>query len=386
MSVRKLKQRRRRFGNVRQLPSGRFQASYKRSVNGVVTTFYNPECFVNEKDADAWLLQEHLLVLKGTWTVPGTPHPSNTEPPTFGAFARRHIDLQTNLHGVPLKPSTREKYLSYLDGHLIGFESKLLSEITKDSVDEWWSRKVRTGKVTTASKAYKLMHAVFNRAMKSGFYQLPNPCQIRGAQNAMTGVKTYTPTIGEVAKLASAMDAKFRVLTLLSTFAALRFGEVTALRVGDLRLIDVDGIKRFEVSISRTVTYVGKSFTLGSPKSAAGTDTVVISSAMTPVLQEYLDSLKSNSPETLLFSHDGNYIPNHQFSRVLKMARRTCGLTQKNVTPHSLRRAGATEYANRGANVAEVQKFLRDSSPKAALAYIQATNRTIGLAELMKFQ
>jgi integrase len=371
---------------VRKLPTGLFQASYKRTINGQVLTYYNPECFGNEKDADAWLLQEHLLVLKGTWTVPGVPHPSNTEAPTFGAFARRHIELQTNLQGVPLKPSTREKYLSYLEGHLRIFEHQLLGDITKDSVDEWWGRHVRTGKVTTASKAYKLMHAVFGRAIKSGFYTMPNPCQIRGAQNAVTGVKLYTPTIGEVSQLASSMDSQFRMLTLLSTFAALRFGEVSALRIGDLSLIEVDGVQRFEVAVSRAVTFVGKKFILGKPKSAAGTDRVVISSAMTPLLVEYLQSLPSNSPEALLFSENGDFIPNHKYSRVLKNARKNCGLWEKNVTPHSLRRAGATEYANQGANVAEVQKFLRDASPKAALAYIQATNRTLGLAELMKLE
>jgi integrase len=386
VATKKSKQRRRRFGNVRKLPSGRFQASYKRSVNGVVSTYYNPECFLTEKDADAWLLQEQLLVLQGTWTVPGVPHPSNTESPTFGAFARRHLELQTNLQGIPLKPSTREKYLSYLDGHLKSFEARLLEDITKDTVDEWWSRQVRTGKVTTASKAYKLMHAVFSRAIKSGFYKLPNPCQIRGAQNAVTGVKLYTPTISEVTRLANSMDSKFRMLTLLSTFAALRFGEVTALRVGDLSLKEVDGVQRFEISVSRSVTFVGKRYLIGTPKSLAGEDSVVISSDMTPLLQEYLESLKPNSPEALLFSDDGGFIPNHKYSRVLKTARKSCGLWDRQVTPHSLRRAGATEYANQGANVAEVQKFLRDSSPKAALAYIQATNRTLGLAELMKLQ
>jgi integrase len=73
-----------------------------------------------------------------------------------------------------------------------------------------------------------------------------------------------------------------------------------------------------------------------------------------------------------------------RLAKAMKSARKRAGLSDKGITPHSLRRAGGTEYGNCGANLTEVKDFIRDSSTNAALRYIQSTNRTIGLAESMQ--
>jgi integrase len=67
----------------------------------------------------------------------------------------------------------------------------------------------------------------------------------------------------------------------------------------------------------------------------------------------------------------------------MKSAVKKAGLQGKSITPHSLRRAGGTEYGNTGANWTEIKDFIRDASSEAAFRYVQATNRTIGLAEAM---
>lgn len=386
MAKKKAPRARRKFGYIRLLPSGMYQASYKRTIGGVLRTFYNePECFATEREAEAWLAQEHLLILKGKWTEPGTPNPLNTETPTFEQYATRHIELQTNIHGVPLKPSTKEKYRSYINGPLRDFKRVRLSDISKIAVDEWWSKTVRSGKLTTSSKAYKFLHAVMKRAIADGYYQLANPCQVRGAHNATTGVATYTPSLSEVAAILEHMPLNLQAMTVLATFSAMRFGEVSALTAGDLKRIDVNGVQRYEVSITKSVTYVGREFLLGTPKNQAGMGTVVLSSAATSLLDEYLGSLGDIEEQRLLFPYkDGGYMPNHHYARALKNARQAAQLPDRRITPHALRRAGGTSYANNGANLGEVMKFIRDSTPKAALSYIKDTDRALGLAESMR--
>lgn len=54
----------RRFGSVRELPSGRFQASFVAPdgfrVNALVT-------FASRTDAESWLTTQHSDIIRGTW-------------------------------------------------------------------------------------------------------------------------------------------------------------------------------------------------------------------------------------------------------------------------------------------------------------------------------
>ena len=62
---------RRQFGNIRKLPSGRFQARYDRGSGEVITA---PKTFDSRKDADRWLTLEHSRLLGGSWSDPNAGH------------------------------------------------------------------------------------------------------------------------------------------------------------------------------------------------------------------------------------------------------------------------------------------------------------------------
>jgi len=375
----------RQFGSVKVLESGKFQASYKRTVGGKTKTFYGPKAFNTKTEANNWLTMEANLVLTNKWTIPGDANPINTEVPTFGVYAVRHIKLQTNSKGLHLKPSTAEKYESYISKYLVDFEDLPITSITKSMVDEWWLKVTSNGKLTTACKAYKFMHSVFERAVKDEWLGgRSNPCQVKGAQNASTGRATYTPTMDEVVAVANAIKPEYRVLVLLSAYAALRFGEVTALKRENFISQEVDGKRRWKIEVVEAVTYVKKQFYVGTPKNAKGAGSVVISSALTDILGGHLEGMTSKESDALVFeAPGGGYLRNDVFAKALKSAIKKAGLAGKDITPHSLRRAGATEYGNSGANLTEVKDFIRDSSTNAAIRYVQSTNRTILLAESM---
>jgi integrase len=375
----------RQFGSVKVLESGKFQASYKRNVGGKTKTFYGPQAFNTKTEANNWLTMEANLVLTNKWTVPGDANPINTEAPTFGVYATRHIKLQTNSKGIHLKPSTAEKYESYISKYLVDFENLPITSITKSMVDEWWLKATSNGKLTTACKAYKFMHSVFERAVKDEWLgDRSNPCQVKGAQNASTGRATYTPTMEEVVAVANAIKPQYRVLVLLSAYAALRFGEVTALKRENFISQEVDGKRRWKIEVVEAVTYVKKQFYVGTPKNAKGAGSVVITSALTDIIGGHLEGMISKESDALVFeAPGGGYLRNDVFAKALKSAVKKAGLAGKDITPHSLRRAGGTEYGNSGANLTEVKDFIRDASTNAALRYVQSTNRTILLAESM---
>ena len=383
-SIRKLNYR--TFGSVKLLESGKFQASYKRTIGGKPKTFYGPKAFATKTEANNWLTTEANLLLTNKWTDPNEPSPINTVAPVFGVYAMRHIRLQTSSSGKNLKPSTVEKYEAYCKKYLSKFADIPLDQITKSIVDEWWATAVAKGKLTTASKAYKFLHAVLARALADGWIKGGiNPCQVKGAQSASTGQKTYTPTMDEVSLVAQKIDPEYRVMVLVSAYAALRFSESSALRRRHFRLIESEGKWRYEITIQDAVTYVGGRFILGEPKNLKGAGKVLVASSLTPLISSHLDSMNDQSKEALVFPDpNGGYLHNFRLAKAMKSARKRAGLSDKGITPHSLRRAGGTEYGNCGANLTEVKDFIRDSSTNAALRYIQSTNRTSGLAESMQ--
>jgi integrase len=60
------------------------------------------------------------------------------------------------------------------------------------------------------------------------------------------------------------------------------------------------------------------------------------------------------------------------------------GLNLKNFTPHCLRHFAATNFVNdAGANIAELQAFLGDSSVEAAMRYLNPNSRLNTLVERM---
>ena len=59
---------RRRFGAVRQLPSGLWQARYPDPATGSLTAA--PDRFRTRKDAEVWLAEEETKILRGAWIDP----------------------------------------------------------------------------------------------------------------------------------------------------------------------------------------------------------------------------------------------------------------------------------------------------------------------------
>lgn len=62
-----MSEKRRRFGRVRQLPSGQWQARYP-GPDGQLRSA--PHTFAREKDADQWLSEVETDLRRGDWTDP----------------------------------------------------------------------------------------------------------------------------------------------------------------------------------------------------------------------------------------------------------------------------------------------------------------------------
>jgi hypothetical protein len=159
--------RRRRFGRIRQLPSGRWQARYR---GGDALTHAASHTFARKTDAERWLLRTEARMLEGRWIEPSAgAH-------LLGEFATSWVRQRAGL-----RPKTRQLYEGLVRLHIVPILGGLaLAEVTPARVRAWRSDLLDsgTGPVTVA-KAYRLLRTIMQTAVDDDLVR-GNPCQIKG--------------------------------------------------------------------------------------------------------------------------------------------------------------------------------------------------------------
>jgi len=184
---------RRRFGRVRKLGSGRWQARYP-GLDGVDRAA--PTTFATRGDAGRYLASVEVDMGRGVWLDP------QRGAVTLREYALTWIDSRT-VKGRPLSPRTRSDYRSLLDLHIGPPLGKLpLSKITPERVRLWHAEVAQVGAATCA-RCYRLLHAILATATNEGSYAR-NPCQIRGGGQSATPKRPLV-VVGDVDALAAAM-------------------------------------------------------------------------------------------------------------------------------------------------------------------------------------
>jgi hypothetical protein len=350
------------WGKARKLKSGMYQASHLNPLGKRVNA---PETFRTKKMAQVWLAEQQTLIAQGKWAP---TQQSQTE--MFKDFAERHIQLQTSGKGKALHGSTKALYTRLLNNDLKDFHELEVPSVTSKNVEEWWLGKSSSGKLTTASKAYKLLHATMNRALADGIIST-NPCRVRGAHTATTGKDLYLPTVEEVGVLALTIVPELKAAIVLASYGGLRFGEWTALTREDVELIQSKDGSFFRVRVTKAFSKIGNRIELGDTKSKAGVREIDLSSQLTPLIAEHLISYAGQGKTGLLFTTSTNApISHHYFIKRFNNAKTLTGLRE--LTPHALRHFGATEKVRLGINFADLRKWLGDSTNHAALGYVHA--------------
>jgi integrase len=164
----------------------------------------------------------------------------------------------------------------------------------------------------------------------------------------------------------SPLTAQYRAMILLASWCALRFGELTELRLRDV-VLDVDaetGVIRVECAVVR----VGDGFQVTTPKSEAGTRDVAIPPHLLPVLAEHLSKHVGPDRDALLFpaAHGGHLAPATLYRQFYK-ARDAAD--RPDLRFHDLRHSGAVLAAATGATLAKLMQRLGHSTPAAAMRY-----------------
>lgn len=350
--------KRRRFGKIRKLRSGRHQASF---VDPAGRRRYAPHTFATKGEANDWLVVQEATMVRGDWS-----DPERGSVP-FGAYAARWIEERPGL-----RPRTADLYRWLLRRYLEPtFGHQMLGDITPASVRRWRADLLEHGTSTgMVAKSYRLMRAVLNTAVDHDELIRRNPCRVEGA-GAEKPAERPVLTLGEVLLLADAMPDRLRCLVLVTTFASLRFGEVTALTRKDLDL--EHGLVRVRAAFTEVK---GQGLVLGPPKSRAGVRVVSIPRAVADELRQHLADFVPDDQDALVFTGPkGAPLRRGNFNPLVGWRDLVAGLGHPGLHFHDLRHTGNTLAAASGASTRDLMMRMGHDSMHAALIYQHATTR-----------
>ena len=346
------KGRRRWFGTVRRLPSGRYQARYW-GPDGV--RHAADDTFATKAEAQDWLTLKEAEILEGDWIDPDAAEVLVPD------YAATWIEERPGL-----RPKTVLIYRGLLRSHIAShFEHVTVGEVTLARVRRWRKKLLDSGvSEVTAAKAYRLLRAIFNTALDDGLIRR-NPCRIKGAGRENSPERPVL-TVAQVYALADAVGLRYRALILLAAFTSLRWAELTALRPED---IDLDART---VRVTRQLYYHGAGYSFGPPKSRAGVRVVAFSELIVPDVRDHLDWLPSAAAFVFATS-TGSPLSHSNFrNRVWLPAMAAVGL--EGVHLHDLRHTGNQLTANAGANPRELMARMGHDSERAALIYLHSSH------------
>jgi integrase len=349
------KGRRRRFGAVRRLPSGQWQARY-RGPGGLMHPA--DTTFPTKTAAEVWLTRKEAEILDGDWINPEAGKILLTD------FGTAWIEERPGL-----RPKTITLYRYMLRRHIAPyFAAKTVGEIKEGQVRRWRKKLLDSGvsEVTTA-KAYRLLKAILNTAVDDGMIRR-NPCRVKGASVERSPERPVF-TVPEVFMLAEAIDQRYSALILLAAFGSLRWGELAALRRKDIDLAVTT------VRVERQLTEMpGGGFQFGPPKSDAGQRLVPIPGLIRASIRAHLDRTPDQTGDALVFTSPAGLPLRHtNFRRRFWVP----ALTAAGLPPtrfHDLRHTGNAFTADAGANLRELMERMGHSTTKAALVYLHSTS------------
>ncbi len=209
---------RRRFGAVRKLSSGRWQARFRDPETNLYRNA--PRTFATKTAAAKWLSAIETDIARDAW-----------HDPKRGAVLFRQVAEQWYATKLHLRPSTQHIYRTMLDCHILPtFADVPVGSITTLDVQMWISDRHRNTRMgaNSVAKAYKLLRTVMESALDAGLI-VRNPCRVKGAGTERLP-EMRCATVEEVAAIAQAVEPRWQALILLAAYSGLRWGELAGLR------------------------------------------------------------------------------------------------------------------------------------------------------------
>jgi integrase len=328
----------RRFGRVRQLPSGRWQARYL-GPDGAERPA--PNTFARKTDAERWLVAVEADMRRGGWVDPSAQNL------TVGMWGERWL-LAARGH---LKIKTLAGYRSLFDTKIRPtFDELNLAALKPMMVSEWVAELHGGGlSPSRVRQSYRLLSQIMNSAVENELIAA-SPCR---------GVKLPRMPLTEPHILsradADAIIANARpphdLLIALLAYGGLRIGEAFALR---RRCIDLE---RGTVTVEENLVEIAGHLSFDTPKTHQRR-IVALPPSLIERLRVHLADGVEIGPASLLFVAQRTGGPIHyQRWRASWFNPAVAAAGLEDVTPHDLRASHATWVAETHGVMAAAQRL-----------------------------
>jgi len=343
--------KRRQFGKIRKLPSGRYQASF---IDPTGTRQNAPDTFARSQDASRWLALVEADLSRGTWLDDRAGSVS------LGEYARAVLrDSQT------IGPRWRETCERNMRLHLAPLLELPLRAVSPMRVREWHAAALRgKGGKTSISQTYRFLRMVMNTAARENVIAR-NPCQIKGA-GAVKSVERPVASPAQIIALVEAINPRYRTAVLIAAWCGLRRGEIAGLLTVDVDLTT----HKITVRKNRIELLSSKVAFDDDPKTEAGKRTVTIPPHVMPIVRLHLEEYAGK--ERFFVSRDGSPLRGNTLYQAFVRARKKVGLEE--MTVHDLRHTGQTLAAQAGATMADLMNRLGHASMAAAKRYLHSVD------------
>lgn len=268
---------RRPFGNVRKLPSGRWQARYRDTAGRE-----HAATFAAKGDASRYLARAQADLERGEWRDPRLGRV------TFAEWAEEYL-----AGAVHKAASTLAQDRARLRKHLLPhFGTLPLGSITPLDVRRFVEGMAAQGYApATVKRTYGCFHGILAAAVAADVLAA-SPCRGVRLPAKRPGDKRVV-SVEELGRLAEALPAEYRAMPYVAAFCGLRWSEVAGLRVG-------------RVDFLRGVLHVTETFSehggFTKPKTPASRAAVPVPRAVLDMLAAHLRRRGRPGPDALVFA------------------------------------------------------------------------------------
>jgi integrase len=338
--------RRRQFGRIRKLASGRYQARYQ---DGSGQDRPAPTTFSTKTEAGLYLAKVQTEMERGQWCDP-----------TLGQTTFRDWATQW-LQANPAKRATtlaRDKVV--LNTHLLPvLGDRPLAKINPGHIRgcvDLMSSKLAPSTVRTNVGVLK---AILNAAVEADLIARSPIRAIRVTSGPPR--ERPTLTLNELARLA-AVDARYRALILSAGVLGLRWSEAIGLRIGD-----VDFLRR-TLTVRQTMAEVDGRFHVADTKTRSSRRTLSVPAFLIDELAEHLATHRHGTgPDDLVFTAaEGGPLRRSFEGRVFKRAVKDAGLDPA-LTFHGLRHVAASLMVEHGEHPRVIQARLGHATARLSM-------------------
>jgi integrase len=319
---------RRRFGRIRQLPSGRWQARYPTPDGRLRSA---PRTFARRSDAERWLAAVETDLNRGAWRDPKERRVTVAEWATrWLASARPHLKIKTVAGYESL---LRTKVLPE-------FGNLPVASIKPMMVGEWVASLSTQGlSPSRVRQSYRLLSQIMRAAVENDVITV-SPC--RGVKlPRMPATEPWILDEAEAALLISELPPPHDLLVSLLAYAGLRIGEALALRRCSVELASSTLV------VSESLVEIAGLLSFDTPKNHQQR-AITLPGFVRDQLAEHMDGMADRSELALLFTTRRSGKPIHYRAwrqTYFDPAAKRAGLG--GVTPHDLRASHASWVADR---------------------------------------